>query len=223
MYVVYARRRRGRQPYGPARNSLGDPEPPRRRLEYPGGGAGGGELPRSDSGPAGEPEGRGRRAPGGAWGQLSERARDELTRPLRVESGHTSSPGEDPSRWQPDHRDLRQGGPRLPEPEEEPVEGGGEPKTIERPRVRARFADQGEVARPPEESWREDREPPHSPGGALARPSTPSDSVEPGETGGDGGRQQRKQHQQHHHNTQHTTSARLFSCHINLEHLECSH
>ena len=78
-----------------------------------------------DNGPAGEPEGRGRRAPGGGWGQLSEEARDELTRPLRVESGRTSSPGGDPSRWQPDHRELRQGGPRLPEPEEEPAEGGG--------------------------------------------------------------------------------------------------
>ena len=44
-------------------------------------------MPRSDGGPAGEPEGRDRRAPGGAWGQLSEGARDELTRPLRVESG----------------------------------------------------------------------------------------------------------------------------------------
>ena len=39
----------------------------------------------------------------------------------------------------------------TPEPEEEPAEGGGEPRTIERPRVRARFVDQGEVARPPEE------------------------------------------------------------------------
>ena len=29
---------------------------------------------------------------------------------------------------QPDHRDLRQGGPRLPEPEEEPAEGGGRAK-----------------------------------------------------------------------------------------------
>jgi len=83
----------GPPPYGPARNTLGDPEPPRRRLEYPGGGAGGGELPQYDNGPADEPEGRGRRAPGGAWGQLSEEARDELTRPLRVESGRTSSPG----------------------------------------------------------------------------------------------------------------------------------
>ena len=51
---------------------------------------------------------------------MSEEARDELTRPLRVESGRTGSPGEGQSQWQPDHRDLRQGGPRLPEPEEEP-------------------------------------------------------------------------------------------------------
>ena len=50
---------------GPTRNNLRDPEPPRRRLEYPRGGAGGGELPQYDNGPAGEPEGRGRRAPGG--------------------------------------------------------------------------------------------------------------------------------------------------------------
>ena len=115
----------GPPPYGPARNNLGGPGPPRRKLVYPGGGGGGGELPRYDSGPADEPESRGRRAPGGAWGQLSEEARDELTRPLRVESGRTSSPGEGPSQWQPDHRDLRQGGPRLPEPGEEPAEGGG--------------------------------------------------------------------------------------------------
>ena len=79
-----------------------------------------------------------RRAPGGAWGQLSEEARDELTRPLGVESGRTGSPGEDQLQGQPDHRDLRQGGSRLPEPGEEPAEGGGEPGTIERPRVRAR-------------------------------------------------------------------------------------
>ena len=44
--------------------------------------------------------------------------RVELTRPLRVGSGHTSSPGVDPPRRQPDHRDLRQGGPRLPELDE---------------------------------------------------------------------------------------------------------
>ena len=105
-------------------------------------------MPQYDNGPAGEPEGRGRRAPGGAWSQLSEEVRDELTRPLRVESGRTGSPGEDQLQGQPDHRDLRQGGPRLPEPGEEPAEGGGEPGTIERPRVRARLVDQGEPARP---------------------------------------------------------------------------
>ena len=49
-------------------------------------------MPQYDNEPAGEPEGRGRRAPGGAWGQLSEEARDELTRPLRVESGRTDEP-----------------------------------------------------------------------------------------------------------------------------------
>jgi len=82
-------------------------------------------VPRDDSGSAGEPEGQDRRAPGEAWSQLSEEVRDELTRPLRVESGHTSSPGVDPSRRQPDHRELRQGGPRLPELDEESAEGGG--------------------------------------------------------------------------------------------------
>ena len=41
---------------------------------------------------------------------------------------------------------LRQGGSRLPELEEEPAEGRGEPRTIERPRVRARFVDQEEPA-----------------------------------------------------------------------------
>ena len=106
----------------------------------------------------------GHRAQGGAWGQLSERARDEPTRPLRVESGRASPPGEDPPRWQPGRRGLRQGGPRLPEPEEVPAEGEGEPKTIERPRVRARFADQAEMARPPEGGWRDDPRPPPSPG-----------------------------------------------------------
>ena len=72
--------------------NLGDPGPPRRRLEYPGGGAGGGEVPQCDNGSAGGPGGRSRRAPEGAWGQLSERVRDELARPLRVESGRTVEP-----------------------------------------------------------------------------------------------------------------------------------
>merc|ERR1711938_111253 len=154
----------GPPPGGPARNNLGGPGPPRRKLVYPGGGDGGGELPRYDSGPAGEPESRGRRTRGGAWGQLSEEARDELTRPLRVESGRTGSPKEGQPQWQPDHHDLRQGGPRLPEPGEEPAEGGGEPGTIERPRVRARLADQGERARPPGGGTGRDPMPPFSPG-----------------------------------------------------------
>ena len=85
-------------------------------------------MPQYDSGPAGEPEGRGRRAPGGAWGQLSEEARDELTRPLRVESGRTD-----------------------------------EPRTIERPRGRARVLDRRELAPPPGEGRRGDRMPPPSP------------------------------------------------------------
>ena len=95
---------------------------------------------------------------------MSEEVSDELTRPLRVESGRTGSPKEGQPQWQPDHHDLRQGGPRLPEPGEEPAEGGGEPGTIERPRVRARLADQGERARPPWEGWRHDPRPPSSPG-----------------------------------------------------------
>ena len=137
-----------------------------------------------------------RRAPGGAWGQLSEEARDELTRPLRVESGRTSSPGEGPSQWQPNHRDFRQGGPRLPEPEEEPAEGGGEPGTIERPRVRARLVDQGERTRPPGDGSGWDPMPPSSPGVTPAGPSTLSEPVELGEAGEDERRQRRKRHQQ---------------------------
>ena len=151
----------GPPPYGPARNNLGDPEPPRRRLEYPGGGAGGGELPQYDNEPAGEPEGRGRRAPGGAWGQLSEEARDELTRPLRVESGRTD-----------------------------------EPRTIERPRVRARLVDQGERARPPGGGSGCDPMPPSSPGETSAGPSTLSEPVELREAGEDERPQRRKRHQQ---------------------------
>ena len=120
-------------------------------------------MPRYGSGPAGEPEGRGRRAPGGAWGQLSEEVRVELTRPLRVEPGRVSPPGVDPSRRWIDRRDLRQKGLRLPEFSEEQEEGEGEPRTIERPRVRARLADRGEPARPPGEEWRRVMPPP-SPG-----------------------------------------------------------
>ena len=85
-------------------------------------------MPQYDNGPAGEPEGRGRRAPGGAWSQLSEEARDELTRPLRVESGRTD-----------------------------------EPRTIERPRGRARVLDRRELAPLPGEGRRGDPMPPPSP------------------------------------------------------------
>ena len=168
-------------PDGPARN-LGNPEPPRRRLEHPAReGTEGGEVPWGESGSAGEPEGRDRRAPGETWSQLSGRVRVELARPLRVESGHTSSPGVDPSRRQPDHRDLRQGGPRLPELDEEPAEGRGEPRTIERPRMRARLVDQGERARPPGEGRWHDPMPPPSPGESGAG------SPELESTGSDGG------------------------------------
>ena len=51
--------------------------------------------------PRARPEG-----PGEASSQLSGGVRVELTWPLRVGSGHTSSPGVDPSRRQPDHRDA---------------------------------------------------------------------------------------------------------------------
>ena len=85
-------------------------------------------MPRYDNEPAGEPEGRGRRAPGGAWGQLSGEARDKLTRPLRVESGRTD-----------------------------------EPRTIERPRGRARVLDRRELALLPGEGRRGDPMPPPSP------------------------------------------------------------
>ena len=85
-------------------------------------------MPRYDSGPAGGPVGRGRRAPGGAWSQLSEEARDELTRPLRVESGRTD-----------------------------------EPRTIERPRGRARVLDRREPASLHGEGRRGDPVPPPSP------------------------------------------------------------
>ena len=59
---------------------------------------------------------------------MSEEARDELTRPLRVESGHTD-----------------------------------EPRTIERPRGRARVLDRRELAPPPGEGRRGDPMPPPSP------------------------------------------------------------
>ena len=85
-------------------------------------------MPQHEKEPAGEPEGRDRRAPGGAWGQLSEEARDELTRPLQVESGRTD-----------------------------------EPRTIERPRGRARVLDRRELAPLPGEGRRGDPRPPPSP------------------------------------------------------------
>ena len=153
-------------------------------------------MPWGDSGSAGEPEGRDRRAPGETWSQLSVGVRVELTRPLRVEPGQTSSPGADPSRRQPDHRDLRQGRPRPPELEKEPADGGGEPSTVEGPRMRARFVDQGEPIRPPGVARRKDPMPPHSPEETSTGPSTPSESVEPGEAGEDEGRQRRQRHQQ---------------------------
>ena len=118
-------------------------------------------MPQYDNGPAGEPEGRGRRDPGGAWGQLSEEARDELTWPLRVESGRTD-----------------------------------EPRTIERPRVRARFGDQGERARPLGEGRRHDPMSPLPPGETSAVPSTHSEPIEPGEAGEEERQQRRKRHQQ---------------------------
>jgi len=121
-------------------------------------------VPWEDSGPSGEPEGQDRRAPGEAWSQLSGQGRVELTRPLRVESGRASPPAVYPSRRQPDHRDLRQGEPRPSELEEEPVEGRGDPRTIERPRMRARLVGQGERARPPWEGERHDPMLPSSPG-----------------------------------------------------------
>ena len=150
-----------------------------RRLGYLREGTEGGEVPREDSGSAGEPEGRDRRAPGETWSQLSEGVRVELTRPLRVEPGRVSPPGVDPSRRWIDRRDLRQKGPRLPEFSEEQEEGEGEPRTIERPRVRARLADQGEPARPPWEGWRHDPMPPSSPGETPAGPSTLSEAAVP--------------------------------------------
>ena len=107
-------------PLRPAR-SLGGPEPPSRRLGYPGEGPEGGVVPWRDSGSAGGPEGRGRRAPGEAWSQLSGEERVELTRPLRVESGRASPPGVDPSRRRLDRRDLRQEGPQANTDRSEPV------------------------------------------------------------------------------------------------------
>ena len=155
----------------------------------------GGDVPWGDSGPADESGGRDRRAPGETWSQLSEGVRVGLSRPLRVGSGHTSPPGVDPSRRQLDQRDLRRGGPRLPELDEEPAEGGGEPRTIERPRMRARFVDQGEPVRPPGEGRRHDPTPPPSLGETSAGQSTPSEAAVPvgGEAGA--GPRPKKRHQ----------------------------
>ena len=85
-------------------------------------------MPQCDNGSAGGPRGRSRRAPEGAWGQLSERVRDELARPLRGESGRTD-----------------------------------EPRTIERPRGRARVIDRSELAPLPGEGRRGDLMPLPSP------------------------------------------------------------
>ena len=51
--------------------------------------------------PAGRKDGTGGPRVGGTWRQLSTEAREELTRPLRAEAGHTSSSGVDPSRQHP--------------------------------------------------------------------------------------------------------------------------
>ena len=106
-----AHRHRPRRQRGRHRTGRTDPGEPRTAPSETGvpkeGGRGRGGAPQDDGGPTGDPEGRGRRAPSGAWSQLSEEARDELARPLRVESGHTGSPGVDPSRRQPDHHELR--------------------------------------------------------------------------------------------------------------------
>ena len=57
--------------------------------------------------------------------------------------------------------------------------GGGEPRTIERPRARARLVDQGERARPPGEGRRHDPMPPSSPGETSAGQSTLSEAAVP--------------------------------------------
>ena len=50
---------------------LGNPQPPRRRLEHPREGTEKGEVPWGDSGPADESGGRGPRAPGETWSQIN--------------------------------------------------------------------------------------------------------------------------------------------------------
>ena len=90
---------------------------------------------------------------------------------------------------------TRQERPRLPELGEEPAEGEGEPSTIEKPRMRARLADQGEPARPPWEGWRHDPMPPSSPGETPAGPSTLSEAAVPVEGEAESRPQPRKRHQ----------------------------
>jgi len=113
-----AARARGRQTAAVSQNEAEESDASEEETagerERRGGGARGGRVPWGDSGSAGEPEGQDRRAPVEAWSQLSGVVRVELTQPLRVESGQTSSPGVDPSRRQPVNHDLRQGRPRPP-------------------------------------------------------------------------------------------------------------
>ena len=66
----------------------------------------------------------------------------------------------------------------------------------DRPRVRARLADQGERARPPGGGTGRDPMPPFSPGVTPTGSSTLSEPVELGEAGEDERRQRRKRHQQ---------------------------
>ena len=82
-----------------------------------------------------------------------------------------------------------------PEPSEEPAEGAGEPRTIERPRMRARLADQGDPARPPWEGWRHDPMPPSSPGETPTGPPTLSEAAVPVEGEAESRPQPRKRHQ----------------------------
>ena len=106
-------------------------------------------------------------AGGSRWGLGSTTGGGERRAGSASASGvgtHELAGGRSVAAAQPDHRELRQGGPRPPELDEELLEGGGEPSTIERPRMRARLVDQGEPARPPGEGRRHDPTPPPSPG-----------------------------------------------------------
>ena len=87
------------------------------------------------------------------------------------------------------------GGHASPSSTEETAEGGGEPSTIERPRVRARFVDHGEAARPPEGGRRHDPMPPPSPGETSAGPSTLSEAAVPVEGGAEARPYPKKRHQ----------------------------